>query len=458
MYFASHFHNFYHDAPIPEVQRYVEELALWGCNALSVWFDMHHFRGLADPAAQEMLHRLREILKAAKAVGIGPALTTLANEAYADSPERLRADWTAGHDGYHHEPGCHYHVEVCPNKPGGLEYILRIRQKMLEAFADLGIEYIWMWPYDQGGCTCSQCAPWGAKGFLDCCLPYAKLIRRIMPQAKRVLSTWYFDHFVDGEWQGMDRAIGKAKPDFAEYLMADDNGDKFPEYPITHGAPGGLPLINFPEISMYKMSPWGAYGANPLPAHIQQIWDSAGAHLAGGFPYSEGIYEDLNKAVCLQHYWSGRDAMDTVREYLAYEGSPDAAEDAAKAVQIMEAQHDHSFRDIGGRGQELHAKLFPAGGRMEVPMFNLPDLSRAGECLDLIRAAELKISPQARQAWRWRILRIRAELDALLHQHGGRAGEDTDRLFDELGDIYYARAAEWPVCPLSRNALWQRVG
>ena len=95
---------------------------------------------------------------------------------------------------------------------------------------------------------------------------------------------------------------------------------------------------------------------------------------------------------------------------------------------------------------------------MEVPMFNLPDLSRAGECLDLIRAAELKISPQARQAWRWRILRIRAELDALLHQHGGRAGEDTDRLFDELGDIYYARAAEWPVCPLSRNALWQRVG
>ncbi|MCX7002125.1 MAG: hypothetical protein NTV22_02485, partial [bacterium] len=42
MYFASHFHNFYHDAPIEKVERYVEELALWGCNTLAVWFDMHH--------------------------------------------------------------------------------------------------------------------------------------------------------------------------------------------------------------------------------------------------------------------------------------------------------------------------------------------------------------------------------------------------------------------------------
>jgi len=192
---------------------------------------------------------------------------------------------------------------------------------------------------------------------------------------------------------GLDRAIGKTHPDFAEYLMADDYGDRFPEYPIQHGVPGGLPMINFPEISMYNMFPWGGYGANPLPRHIQRIWDSAGAHLAGGFPYSEGIFEDLNKAVCFQHYWSGRDAIDTVREYLAYEGSPDAVDEAAKAVEIMEAQHDRSSQTVEGRGQELHTKLFPAGGRMAVPMFNLPDLSRAGECLNLIRAAESKLTP-----------------------------------------------------------------
>jgi len=30
IYFATHFHNYYHDAPIEEIQHYVEELALWG--------------------------------------------------------------------------------------------------------------------------------------------------------------------------------------------------------------------------------------------------------------------------------------------------------------------------------------------------------------------------------------------------------------------------------------------
>ena len=29
IYFATHFHNFYHDAPIAEVRRYLEDLSLW---------------------------------------------------------------------------------------------------------------------------------------------------------------------------------------------------------------------------------------------------------------------------------------------------------------------------------------------------------------------------------------------------------------------------------------------
>ncbi len=48
MYFATHFGNFYAAAPVEAIERYVEELALWGCNALAVWFDMHTYRGLDD--------------------------------------------------------------------------------------------------------------------------------------------------------------------------------------------------------------------------------------------------------------------------------------------------------------------------------------------------------------------------------------------------------------------------
>ena len=62
--------------------------------------------------------------------------------------------------------------------------------------------------------------------------------------------------------------------------------------------PGGFPLLNFPEISMWNQGPWGGYGANPFPNRLQQRMNEIKGKLSGGFPYSEGIYEDLNEVIC----------------------------------------------------------------------------------------------------------------------------------------------------------------
>ena len=51
MYFATHFYNFYHVAPIEKVYEVIEDLALRGCNNLLVWFDMHHFNSMQDEGA-----------------------------------------------------------------------------------------------------------------------------------------------------------------------------------------------------------------------------------------------------------------------------------------------------------------------------------------------------------------------------------------------------------------------
>jgi hypothetical protein len=452
IYFASHFHNFYHDAPVEKVQRYVEDLALWGCNALSVWFDMHHYNGIDDPAAQAMIRRLREILKAANGVGIGAALTALSNEAYANSPEALRADWTAGHDGYFAEPCGHYHVEICPSKPGGLAQILKDREAMLAAFADLNIEYVWNWPYDQGGCTCRDCTPWGSNGFLKIAGPYGALVKRLMPNAKIVLSTWYFDHFVKGEWEGFSKAIGKQKPEFADFLMVDDYGDQFPEYPLKHGIPGGLPMLNFPEISMYRMSPWGAYGANPLPRHLQHIWDASGKRLAGGFPYSEGIFEDLNKAINLQHCWGDRDALETVREYAAWVASPETAEELTKAVLLLENQHHHYMGKLPESAED-RGKLFPVSGESDFKVLHADKTAGAAQCDEIMKSVEKRLTSSARSAWRWRILRLRASIDAEAERTGGRWTPALDAMLEELTDIYHAQNAEWAVCPPTRRAM-----
>jgi hypothetical protein len=429
MYFASHFHNFYHDAPIEKVSRYVEDLALWGCNALSVWFDMHHYQGMGDPNAQAMVRRLNAVLDVAGRVGIRAGLTMLANEAYANSPEALRADWTAGHDGYFAPPGGHYHVEICPNKPGGLDLILRWREEMLDAFAGTNPEYLWIWPYDQGGCTCSPCAPWGTNGFFKTAEPLARLIRRKFPQGKIILSTWYFDRFIRGEWEGLTRLFAQERPEWIDYLLIDDFGG-FPEYPLQHGVPGGYPVVGFPEISMEGNSPWGGYGALPRPKHWQRYADVTRGVLSGSWPYSEGIFEDINKAMILQWEWSPDRTMDDiVREYATGYFGAATADGVANAAALME--EDEGTHDQGAR-------------------FHTGPLARAEECRALVESLDRQLPAAVRRSWRWRLLVLRAQIDAELKRTRGEWSDALVPLMEELRALYHAEHAEGAVCPPKR--------
>ncbi|MFM8985952.1 MAG: hypothetical protein ACKONH_07840 [Planctomycetia bacterium] len=426
MYFATHFHNWYHDAPLPEVVRYVEELALWGCNALVVWFDMHHYQGLQDPDAVQMVERLRAILAAAQRVGIRPGLLVLANEAYATTPVEIRATNAKDQNGYFASPGGFYGVEICPNAPRGLEQILQLRSGVLDAFGDIAFEYFVIWPYDQGGCTCAKCAPWGTNGYLKTAEGVARLARERYPQAKIVLSTWYFDHFVHGEWDGMRAAFAGSKPEWIDYLLIDDYGD-FPKNPLEHGIPGGFPVVGFAEISMVGMSPWGGFGANPRPRHWQKHHQSTRDLLGGGFPYSEGIYEDANKVLQLQLGWDpGRDTREILREYAAAHFSPAEADGIVEAMWMME--------DLCGLSLEETAD----GVRFR--HWNPP--VKAEACFELVSRIDRGLSEGIRRSWRWRILWLRAALEAEIKRTGGKPSERATGYFRELIELYHARNAE----------------
>ena len=260
MYFATHFDNFYHSAPIEKVYEVIEDLALRGCNSLLVWFDMHHYGSMRDESAQIMVKRLRDILAYANGIGIGGSLTMLSNEGFASSPAELRAEW-AVQNGYHATPDSHYHVEICPSKKGGVEEIIRERREMLECFADLKIDYVVYWPYDQGGCTCSECAPWGANGFLKLLPHFKALINEMMPKTKVIVSAWYFDRFTDGEWEGFTERLGDEVFADVPYVLSFFANGELPPVLRDKGMPEGVEFIEFPEISMWGLIPWGGFGA-----------------------------------------------------------------------------------------------------------------------------------------------------------------------------------------------------
>lgn len=409
MYFATHFQNYYQVAPIEEVRQYVEDVSLWGTNNFLVWFGMEEFNGINDPKAQAMLDRLRALLKTAKDLGLDVGIGGVGNDGYRNSPSELRATMV---------PFCQG-VELCPNKPGVLELELQFCQEKFDAFKSIGLDYWFVVPYDNGGCGCEKCVPWGINGFLKVAEPEARAFRRAYPNGKVVMSTWYFDHpqLFSGEWEGLTAKFKAQKPDWLDYIMA-DNFKEYPRYPLDHGVPGGLPLVNFPDISMWGQNPWGGYGTNPMPARLQQRWDETQKHLSGGIPYSEGIYEDLNKVICTQFYWEpDRSAMETVKEYAAFEFSPEVADDVASVVQIFEKNHE---RD------------------------------QIGECAvtayQLMEKAEAKLTPQARSAWRWRLIRIRAAIDEEIYRNS--LGQGRDKVFrqacEELTKISHAETV-WSV-------------
>ena len=421
IYMANNFRNWNCSAPVEEVVRYCEELALWGLNTLAFNFPYYRPGGGAEVEAQHT--RNVALIRHARALGIRVALLYAPNTGFGSVPEAIRAEPFPDADPPRR--GNNPTGFVCPSKPEGRRFILDRLAADLDGYAELDIDYVVSFPYDAGGCGCADCWPWGARGYLRLCEDLAEAARERFPACRFVLGTWCFDvcEESDGEFEGLDRALRAGRMPWCDMLMTDAHGD-FPRYPLEHGSPGGLPMINFAEISMWGRYPWGGSGANPLPARIERIWRQAAHLLDGGLPYSEGRFEDINKVCCLQLDWDKQvRTADIVRDYANYEYGSAVTGDVCEAVAILE-------------------RIYPSASLNEL------DANRAFELLGRAREHML---PCAAQAWRWRILYLRAVIDAERAQSPDVVTAACNDAYEELTRLYCARKAGGPVAPPSRS-------
>jgi hypothetical protein len=409
IYFAMHFHNWYHVASEAEIVRYTEDLALWGINAVMVIFPAINLAGWDDPEADLAIRRIQTYTKAAKDLGLMVTLGA-GNTLFQSTLKHLLATPLAdplkrrGNSGF----------PVCPSNPDGMAAILDMHRRLFEKLSPFAPDLLCFWPYDEGGCACPQCAPWGANGYLRVSRALTDLARRQWPKVQVVLSTWTFDTPPEGEWDGLARSLA-CDGGWVDYIMADSHED-FPRYPLDHGVPGGAALVNFPEISMWGNWPWGGLGAHVLPRRFQRLWDQAKHVLAGGFPYSEGIYEDMTKAIVAQFYWDrDRSARDTLREYAAYEYSPAVAEDVLAVVDMIETTAS------------------------QVQMNQPVDPANVRKAADLAQAVEARLPERARKGWRWEILRIRTILDRERFAGEGLQTAAAEAAMRRLIEIYHSQ-------------------
>jgi len=440
MYFATHFYNYFHTAPLEDVKRYVEDLSLWGYNTLAMWFDMHHYNGIKDGEAQQMLDRLSDLYKVARSVGMKCYCVVLANEGYTSSPQNLRATKTGR---------SFYGVEICPSIEEGAELIVRQVKEEFSEYKKRGVVFdgITFGPYDQGGCGCDKCRPWGANGFVNISEKITNELYKEYPELEVILFTWLFDYGKDqGEWVGLAERFKKHPPEWITYLMADSH-TSYPRYPLEHPVPGNLPLLNFPEISMWEQWPWGGYGASPLPNRFQKLWGEVKNRVAGGFPYSEGIFEDINQVLYGQFYWHADiDYKEALKEYISYEYSRQYVNEIMEAIELLEKNH-------GLKAYAWHRN--PDYGKIDVPKVDFG----AKKAYLSLKSIDQKLPQRARESWRWRILLIRSMLDYELRLTGGKINAAAEKGFQELYNIYHAEKGSFQVTPpINKGEIYREKG
>ena len=446
-YFATHFKNYYEEAPTEEVERYVEELGLWGFNMIGTWFDYHHYNNFQEPKAQEMFKHICSILRTAKRLDLKVACGFLSNEAYNNSPKELRAENTGR---------AMYHVELCPNKDGAIDIMMKWFAEELQGYIDEGIEvdHFSSCAYDQGGCACEKCKPWGANGYLLMSEKISRLAKEYFPNSTFSITTWLFDYRKDiGEWCGLTEAF-KETPDWVDCIQAGAHG-KFPEYPLKNGVPGNLPMFDLSEISMYGMYPWGGFGANPMPKRFQKFWGDICNLACGARLYSEGLYEDFNKILYSRFLWNGNNEINEAMEtYFRYELGCENPKELIEAIFLLEKNHAPmwfatSYAEF--YGVEKFEKLPEGWEGYAEPFTAAPETANAA--LRICNNVMETLPEWGSKSWRWRIIYLRTQIDAELHNNDGKPTPVCETAFDELTKLYHAENGEIKVAPPTREAL-----
>ena len=110
---------------------------------------------------------------------------------------------------------------ICVSKPGALEYLSTVWKGQLEQFEGIGLDYLVTWPYDEGGCGCDKCRPWGAKAYLDTVCRLREVAISMYPTLQVVLSTWTFDvPDGQGEFEALYKRLA-TDMSWVGYVMAD---------------------------------------------------------------------------------------------------------------------------------------------------------------------------------------------------------------------------------------------
>jgi len=180
--FCQHFFNWYQRCTAEEIQEHIEDLVLWGINGVVSVFTPVNSTGWDDPTMKDMTDILRTCLKAAKELSLKVGME-FSNVDFMNPRKELAADYkyllsTTGN-------------LICTSTEEGYAYFEELLGKAMSYTDDIGLDFITFIAYDEGGCCCDKCWPWGGKGYYNMTHRASKFLRERYPNIEVWLFTWY---------------------------------------------------------------------------------------------------------------------------------------------------------------------------------------------------------------------------------------------------------------------------
>jgi hypothetical protein len=412
-YKPSQWGNSFMDAPIDQLRRYVEDLALWG--SCSLWnvccYKINNpFRQDADGRSREKWERVRDLFKYAYSIGL--------EIGYVDCPNSVYDDQL-----YLRDLGgkFRYREDVCPSIPDARKVLLVNRENLYRAAKEAGIEfkYFLYFAHDNGGCDCEKCAPW-IRTFITLSEEMYRIAVRYHPRLKIYLTTWMCS---PEEKRMMLDYVRNEKPSWVAGVM-DRPGV---ELPAPYVSVGWQTIFACGAREIY-----GKMGADPLPIFIPaKIQEYRQRRIGAFFTYTEGIYDDINSAIVAQYcrHPFRDDGRDILKEYCHYNFGMDDRDSGVLADLILT-----KFK-ASGEGP------FNAALHVEDPE----------HVLAAMEEIERRMPPWGTGNWRYGILKARVQLECLEKKAQSAGGWVND-----LDTILSAAAAKGEEAALAKFLVQAR--
>lgn len=333
--------KYYFNQP-EQVDRYIEEFALWGGNALCFWFEMGMFENLQDTtgekselnsgyalqykldksSAKDWIAMYQRFYATARRMGMKTGLLMVANDAYMSSPKELRIKPIIGCPDWY----------LCPAKPEAVRKMVAWQEEVFKALAPL--DRFNIFPADPGGCACEECKPWPTRGFWNVARPLAERIHELSPKTEIWIDTWHLNHptFGDKDWKSLVDGLdwSKERPEwFAGFEVALAPNHHFARMTAEerdYYNQAKQPLMVFPDISM-----WGNHkGMLVNKAYWKALQDELNSYdpglMKGGWPYAERWNTDIASVMFLSWFSNPKKSVEAVLdEYAASYFGPGAA-------------------------------------------------------------------------------------------------------------------------------------